>query len=132
MGSPRPAPGCRCPVGPAVPATRGTAGTVGPTGCVRGAVPAQVKSALLCPHRGMSEIFTLDNGDGLYLDEYGTAGHASGNCPALVCVHGLGGGGYFFAGIGHALAAGGGHVLCPDLPGSGFSPRGDQAVTFDR
>jgi pimeloyl-ACP methyl ester carboxylesterase len=75
----------------------------------------------------MSEFFTLDNGDGLYLDEYGATDR-----PALVCLHGLGGGGYFFAGIGHALAGGGGHVLCPDLPGSGLSPRGDRAVTFDR
>jgi 3-oxoadipate enol-lactonase len=76
----------------------------------------------------MSEIFTLNNGDGLYLDEYG----AAGDRPALVCLHGLGGGGYFFAGVGHSLAGTGGHVLCPDLPGSGLSPRGDRPVTFDR
>src|SRR4051812_16886690 len=75
----------------------------------------------------MTEFFTLENGDELYLDDYG-----AGDGPALVCLHGLGGGGYFFAGIGHSLAAGGGHVLCPDLPGSGFSPRGDRPVTFDR
>src|SRR4051812_38632084 len=76
----------------------------------------------------MGEFLTRDSGDRLYLDEYGKAGDR----PTLVCLHGLGGGGYFFAGIGHSRAAAGGHVLCPDLPGSGFSPRGDRAVTFDR
>src|SRR4051812_12227922 len=76
--------------------------------------------------------FLLDSGDPLYLDEYGDPGRASGARPALVCLHGLGGGGYFFAGIGQSHAAAGGHVLCPDLPGSGFSPRGDRVVTFER
>lgn len=75
----------------------------------------------------MSEFVTLDNGDRLYLDEYG-----GGAGTALVALHGLGGGGYFFAGVGHALAARGWRVLCPDLPGSGFSPRGDRPITFDR
>jgi 3-oxoadipate enol-lactonase len=80
--------------------------------------------------------FTLDSGDRLYLDEYGVSDPGSGGGPALVCLHGLGGGGYFFAGLGQAQrqsrAARGRHVLCPDLPGSGFSPRGDRPVTFDR
>jgi pimeloyl-ACP methyl ester carboxylesterase len=78
---------------------------------------------------------TLDNGDRLYLDEYGVGGPDSGDRPALVCLHGLGGGGYFFAGLGQAQqlqGARGRHVLCPDLPGSGFSPRGDPLITFDR
>src|SRR5438128_1867052 len=75
----------------------------------------------------MGETFTLNNGDSLHLDEYG-----NGNRRPFICLHGLGGGGYFFAGISHSLSAAGGHVLCPDLPGSGLSPRGDRAVTFDR
>jgi len=78
----------------------------------------------------MGGFFTLDNGDPLYLDEYG-AGPDSNDRPALVCLHGLGGGGYFFAGLAHSQADRR-HVLCPDLPGSGFSPRGDQPITFDR
>jgi pimeloyl-ACP methyl ester carboxylesterase len=73
-------------------------------------------------------VITIDNGDELYLDEYG----AGDGRAALVCLHGLGGGGYFFGGIGRAQAARGSRVLCPDLPGSGFSPRGDRPVTFDR
>jgi pimeloyl-ACP methyl ester carboxylesterase len=79
----------------------------------------------------MGEYLTLDSGDRLYLDEYGDSRAARGR-PSLICLHGLGGGGYFFAGIGHSLAATGQHVLCPDLPGSGFSPRGESAITFDR
>jgi pimeloyl-ACP methyl ester carboxylesterase len=80
--------------------------------------------------------FTLDNRDPLYLDEYGV-GPGTGGGPALVCLHGLGGGGYFFAGLGRAQQrqsqpARARHVLCPDLPGSGFSPRGERPVTLDR
>ena len=78
----------------------------------------------------MGEFFTLDTGDPLYLDEYG-AGPDGPNGPALVCLHGLGGGGYFFAGLARSQSARR-HVLCPDLPGSGFSPRGGRPVTFDR
>jgi 3-oxoadipate enol-lactonase len=76
--------------------------------------------------------FLLDSGDPLYLDEYGDPGRASGARPTLVCLHGLGGGGYFFAGIAHSLSSAGQHVLCPDLPGSGLSLRGNGPVTFDR
>lgn len=82
----------------------------------------------------MGEFVTLDNNVGLYLDEYGALGPADSTDrrPAVVALHGLGGGGYFFASVGRSLAARGGRVLCPDLPGSGFSPRGDRPVTFDR
>lgn len=38
----------------------------------------------------------------------------------LICLHGLGGGGHFFAPLGAALAAGA-HVVAPDLPGCGHS-----------
>src|SRR5690348_15805812 len=88
----------------------------------------------------MSELFPLNYGERLYLDEYGAAASdSSHHTPTLVALHGLGGGGYFFAGV--ALAAQRGdalasparrHVLCPDLPGSGFSPRGQRPITFDR
>jgi len=79
----------------------------------------------------MSEFFTLDNGDCVFFDEYGgiPANSADGNLT-LVALHGLGGGGYFFAGIGRSLASRG-RVICLDMPGSGFSRRGDQAVSFD-
>lgn len=63
--------------------------------------------------------------DSLHLDEYGDPA-----LPALVCVHGLGGGGYFFAGLGRALQDRF-HVLCPDMPGSGFSPRLPEPITLD-
>lgn len=74
----------------------------------------------------MGKFLTLEDGDALYVEEYG-----AGRPLTLVALHGLGGGGYFFAGIGRSLAS---HVrsLCPDLPGSGFSRRGDRPITFDR
>ena len=79
----------------------------------------------------MSDYFTLDAGDRVYVDERGGAANDNRR-PVMVALHGLGGGGYFFAGIAHSLAAAGRHVLCPDMPGSGLSPRGERAVTFDR
>ena len=74
----------------------------------------------------MGGFLTLDGGEAVYVDEYGV-----GRPLTLLALHGLGGGGYFFAGIGRSLAS---HVhsLCPDLPGSGLSPRGDRPVTFER
>jgi len=79
----------------------------------------------------MSDFLTLDTGDRIHVDEYGGAA-AAGRRPALVALHGLGGGGYFFAGLGRAQAARNRRVICPDLPGSGWSPRGDRPVTLDR
>src|SRR3954465_8989025 len=82
----------------------------------------------------MSEYFTLDSGDRMYVDEYGGAAVApdiTDRHPTLVTLHGLGGGGYFFAGVGRSQAARGRRLICPDLPGSGLSPRGDRPVTFD-
>jgi len=75
----------------------------------------------------MSEFFALNNGDSLHFDEYGASRHRT----TLVALHGLGGGGYFFAGVGHSLASGIRSVF-PDLPGSGFSRRGDRPISFDR
>jgi 3-oxoadipate enol-lactonase len=83
----------------------------------------------------MSEYFTLDSGDRMYFDEYGGTAvdpDITDRHPALVALHGLGGGGYFFAGVGRSQAARGRRVICPDLTGSGLSPRGDRPVTFDR
>lgn len=75
----------------------------------------------------MSESFTLDNGDALHVDECGPAdGRIS-----VVGLHGLGGGGYFFASVGRAVGDRG-RGLFPDMPGSGFSRRGEKPVTFDR
>ena len=79
----------------------------------------------------MSEFFTLDNGESLFLDEYGDVSSSSADALKLVALHGLGGGGYFFAGIGRSLACCG-RVICPDMPGSGFSRRGERAISFDR
>jgi pimeloyl-ACP methyl ester carboxylesterase len=79
----------------------------------------------------MSELFTLDNGESLHIDEYGAAGGANPLRITLVGLHGLGGGGYFFAGLGRSGAARG-HSLFPDMQGSGLSPRGERPITFDR
>jgi len=81
----------------------------------------------------MSEYITLDNGETVFFDDYRDASASSpGAGQALVALHGLGGGGYFFAGIGRELGSRGGRVLCPDMPGSGFSRRGDREVSFER
>src|SRR3954451_12604710 len=84
----------------------------------------------------MSEFFTLDNGDRMYVDECGGGAAVDPDItdrrPGLVALHGLGGGGYFFAGVGRSQAARGRRVICPDLPGSGLSSRGDRPVTVDR
>lgn len=73
----------------------------------------------------MSELFTLDNGEHLYLDEFGPPGRDS---TTLVALHGLGGAGYLFAGVGQSLSI---RNLGPDLPGSGLSPRPKQPIAFD-
>jgi pimeloyl-ACP methyl ester carboxylesterase len=90
----------------------------------------------------MSEFFTLDNGEVLYLDTFGAVEPGAVEPGAvepgaidrrltLVALHGLGGGGYFFAGTARLLAPRG-RALCPDLPGSGLSRRGDRPISFDR
>jgi pimeloyl-ACP methyl ester carboxylesterase len=57
------------------------------------------------------------------VDLAGTRVHVEcwGKGPLLLCVHGLGGGGYFFAGLGQRLASRY-RTLAIDLPGSGQSP----------
>jgi len=80
----------------------------------------------------MSNYFTLDNGEAVFLEEHVANSPGSPNCPlTLVALHGLGGGGYFFAGIGRSLASRV-RVFSPDMPGSGFSRRGERPISFDR
>ena len=79
----------------------------------------------------MSEFFTLDNCDEVHLDEYGLVASDSGDQLTLIALHGLGGGGYFFAGMGRSLTSRC-RVICPDMPGSGFSRRGERPISFDR
>src|SRR5437763_6731599 len=79
----------------------------------------------------MNESVTLDNGEALSFDQYGVVSANSTDRPVtLVALHGLGGGGYFFAGIAQSLAFRG-PVICPDMPGSGRSPRGERPLSFD-
>jgi 3-oxoadipate enol-lactonase len=79
-----------------------------------------------------SDYFTLDNGELLFFEEYDpvSPGVVDGGFT-LVALHGLGGGGYFFSGLGRSIGFGG-RVICPDMPGSGFSERGKHPVSFDR
>jgi pimeloyl-ACP methyl ester carboxylesterase len=81
----------------------------------------------------MSGYFTTENGDSLYFEEYGdvSANPDVGGGATVVGLHGLGGGGYFFAGVGRSLGSSG-RMICPDMPGSGLSRRGEPAVSFDR
>lgn len=81
----------------------------------------------------MSNYLTTENGESLYVEEYGDVSTDSGDGggPTVVGLHGLGGGGYFFAGIGRSWASRG-RVVCPDMPGSGLSRRGERAISFDR
>jgi 3-oxoadipate enol-lactonase len=61
---------------------------------------------------GFAEIATAR----LYFEAWGPAG-----APALLCLHGLGGGTHFFGGLGVHLA-GQCRTIAVDLPGSGLSP----------
>jgi 3-oxoadipate enol-lactonase len=80
----------------------------------------------------MSDFFTLNDSEALFLEAYGAVSQDSPERPlTLVALHGLGGGGYFFAGIGRSLAPRA-RLFSPDMPGSGFSRRGDQPISFDR
>src|SRR5436305_1290591 len=63
--------------------------------------------------------------DNLHCDEYGEPA-----LPALLCIHGLGGGGYFFTSLARSLQDRY-HVLCPDMPGSGFSARPPEPISLD-
>jgi pimeloyl-ACP methyl ester carboxylesterase len=80
----------------------------------------------------MSDFFTLDNGEVIALDEYGAVSVAPTDRPlTVVALHGLGGGGYFFAGVARSMASRGAVLLCPDMPGSGLSRRGTRPISLD-
>jgi len=66
----------------------------------------------------------LESGETLYIEECGMG-------APLICLHGLGGGAYFFSSIGEALGERC-RVIAIDLPGAGFSPRGSEPFNFDR
>lgn len=51
--------------------------------------------------------------------------------PTLLCIHGLGGGAYFFTALGHALKSRV-RTVAFDLPGHGFSPRDPNGFCFER
>jgi len=79
----------------------------------------------------MSEYFRLGNGEKLFLEEYGVVSHGSADSThTVMALHGLGGGGYFFAGVGRSIGNHG-RVMCPDLPGSGLSQRGERPISFE-
>ena len=74
----------------------------------------------------MPTFVTLENDERLFIDELGVERGIT-----LLCLHGLGGGGYFFSNLAQEQSAKR-RIICPDMPGSGFSPRGDRAVSFER
>ena len=65
----------------------------------------------------------LDSGETLYIEENGVG-------APLVCIHGLGGGAYFFSGLADSLKQRC-RTIAFDLPGAGFSPRGSEPFSFD-
>ncbi len=71
----------------------------------------------------MGQLRRLLSGREIYCTETGAG-------PALVCIHGLGGGSYFFAGLAAALQPGF-RVLSVDLPGCGLSPAAPAGFSFD-
>ncbi|MEA2749856.1 MAG: hypothetical protein QOI41_3999 [Myxococcales bacterium] len=56
-------------------------------------------------------------------------GRGGGTLPPLVLLHGLGSGGAAFAGLVRHLTPHVGRIIIPELPGHGFSTRGDRAIT---
>lgn len=68
----------------------------------------------------------LPSGSVLHVETHGDESSAG-----LLCIHGLGGGAYFFTALGDALKSHA-HTVAFDLPGHGFSPRDPQGFCFDR
>jgi len=68
-------------------------------------------------------IHNLRSGRSLYFKESGTG-------PELLCLHGLGGGSYFFAGLADFLRNDF-RTVAVDLPGCGFSPSGASHFSFE-
>jgi 3-oxoadipate enol-lactonase len=71
----------------------------------------------------MGKLDTLPSGRRIYWTEKGTG-------PELLCLHGLGGGSYFFSGLAEHLSDAF-RVLAVDLPGCGFTPAGPSGFSFE-
>ena len=71
----------------------------------------------------MGKLLRLRSGRSIYYSEKGTG-------PCVLCLHGLGGGSYFFAGLAEALQDAY-RTVAIDLPGCGFSPPGASGFSFD-
>lgn len=56
-------------------------------------------------------------------------GRGGGTLPPMVLLHGLGSGGAAFAGLVRHLAPHVSRIVIPELPGHGFSSRGERAIT---
>jgi 3-oxoadipate enol-lactonase len=71
----------------------------------------------------MGAVDSLPSGRRIYWTEKGTG-------PELLCLHGLGGGSYFFTGLAEQLSDAL-RVVAVDLPGCGFSPAGPSGFSFE-
>ncbi len=73
----------------------------------------------------MGQLHFLPSGRSIHCTDNG-----AGAGPGLLCIHGLGGGSYFFAGLAAALQSSF-RVLSVDLPGCGLSPAAPAGFSFD-
>jgi pimeloyl-ACP methyl ester carboxylesterase len=71
----------------------------------------------------MGKTFATRAGTSLYVEEYGSG-------PPVLCLHGIGGGAWFFSGFAKRMAATH-RVICIDLPGTGNSPSGVKPFTLE-
>ena len=76
----------------------------------------------------MGRLFTARSGSVLYVEEFGSDQSQKG--PPVLCLHGIGGGAWFFSGFSKRLAATH-RVYCIDLPGTGNSPSAVHPFTLD-
>jgi pimeloyl-ACP methyl ester carboxylesterase len=89
-------------------------------------LPAAEKLARYAMNRrGLSSRFVDVAGVRLHVYD----GRGGGSLPPLVLIHGLGSGGAAFAGLVRHLSPHVGRIIIPELPGHGFSTRGDRAIT---
>lgn len=71
----------------------------------------------------MGRLYSAPSGSVLYFEEYGSG-------PPVLCLHGIGGGAWFFSGFARRLADSR-RVICIDLPGTGNSPSGVNPFTLE-